>query len=56
MCDALDLGRDGVGALEAEDVDAEEHRHGVAASVVYWEPYDQEYGKPSQMVDIFEKG
>lgn len=40
MCDAFYLWWDGVGALKAEDVDAEEYWHGVASPVIDWEPDD----------------
>lgn len=42
VCNTLYFRRNGVGALEAEDVDADEDRHGVTRSVVHWEPDNQE--------------
>lgn len=55
MCNALYLGRDGVGGLEAEDVDADEDRHGVASCVVYRESDDKEEGKPCELIDILQE-
>lgn len=47
MRDALYLWWDGVGALETEDVDADECWHGIAGAIIDWKTDNQKQSKPS---------